>query len=91
MPPSAPGPPARALPQWVVSYPNAARGARGHYADEAESVLTAMPPPSQRYHTVQALSHLRSDGIPLRTPLRKATRALPLPGPLSVRKRPFAV
>ena len=42
----------------------------GHYADEAESVLTAMTPPSQCYHTVQALSHLRSGGIPLRTPLR---------------------
>ena len=67
MPPSAPVPPARALPQWLVSYPNAARGARGgHYADEAESVLTAMTPPSQCYHTVQALSHLRSGGIPLR-------------------------
>ena len=38
----------------------------GHYADEAESVLTAMTPPSQCYHTVQALSHLRSGGIPLR-------------------------
>ena len=54
-----------------VTCPNAARCAReGRYADEAESVLTAMPPPSQRYHTVQALSHLRSDGIPLKTPLR---------------------
>jgi len=61
MPPSVPVPPAHALPQWVVSCPNAVRCAReGRYADEAESVLTAMPPPSQRYHTVQALSHLQS-------------------------------
>ena len=49
MPSSAPVPPAHALPQWLVSYPNAARGARGHYADEAGRVFAAMPPLSQGY------------------------------------------
>ena len=48
MPPSAPVPPTHALPQWLVSYPNAARGARkGHYADETGRVFAAMPPLSQ--------------------------------------------
>jgi len=48
MPSSAAVPPAHALPQWVVSYPNAARGAReGYYADEAGRVFSAMPPLSQ--------------------------------------------
>ena len=48
MPPSSSVPPAHALPQWVVSYSNAARGAReGHYADEAGRVFAAIPPLSQ--------------------------------------------
>jgi len=56
IPPSALVPPAHALPQWVVSCPNAARGAReGHYADEAGRVFTGIPPLSQRCHTLQAL------------------------------------
>ena len=61
MPPSALAPPARALPQWVVPYPNAARGAReGHYSDEVGRVFTAMPPLLQGYHALQALSRLQS-------------------------------